>query len=119
MPAGPAAAAVRVLFNFFHYDAPTVLTLTINGHSHVVPWPYPERQGFTWRTIAASIPLANLVPGTNEVAIGADQTVITSNVNIVLVNAGRLPPSAPTNLRVIGLLIDGLFPRRYLSHVPD
>jgi hypothetical protein len=80
MPAAPSAEAVRVLFNFFHYDAPTVLNLTINGRSHVVPWPYPERQGFTWRTMAASIPITDLVPGTNVVTIGANQTAVTSNV---------------------------------------
>jgi hypothetical protein len=119
MPAGPSAEAVRVLFNFFHYDAPAALNLTINGRSHVVPWPYPERQGFTWRTMAASIPLTDLVPGTNVVTIGANQALVTSNVNIVLVNAGPSPPSAPANLRVIGLFIDGLFSRRHLSYVRD
>ena len=127
MPAGPAAEAARVLFNFFHYDAPTVLNLTINGHPHVVPWPYPERQGYTWRTLPVSIPLTDLVPGTNAVAIGADQTIVTSNVDIVLVNAGAPPPPAPTNVRIVGLLLGGLFPRgregmlqrRHLSHVLD
>jgi hypothetical protein len=126
MPAGPTADAVRVLFNFFHQDAPTVLNLTINGHSHVVPWPYPETQGYTWRTLAASIPITDLVPGTNAVTIGADQTVVTSNVDIVLVNAGPMAPAAPTNLHVVAFLIDRLFPgregmlqRRYLSHVHD
>jgi hypothetical protein len=63
--------------------------------------------------MAASIPLADLIPGTNALTIGANQTIVTSNVNIVLVNAGRLPPSVPTGLRVITLLIDGLFPRRH------
>jgi hypothetical protein len=111
MPARPTAEAVRVLFNFFHQDAPTVLNLTVNGHSHVVPWPYPEAQGFTWRTLAVSIPITDLIPGTNAVAIGADQTVVTSNVDIVLVNAGPRAPAAPTNLRIVGFLIEGLFPR--------
>jgi len=102
MPAAPSAEAVRVLFNFFHYDAPTALNLTINGHAHVVPWPYPETQGFTWRTIAVSIPITDLVPGTNAVTIGANQTVAVSNVDIVLVNVGAQAPSAPTNLRIRG-----------------
>jgi hypothetical protein len=117
MPTGPSAEAVRVLFNFFHQDAPTVLNLTVNGHSHVVPWPYPDPQGYTWRTMAASIPLTDLVPGTNAVTIGADQTMTASNVNIVLVNVGPPRPSAPTNLRIVGLFVDGLFPN--LPHVRD
>ena len=89
-----------------------MLNLTVNGHAHVVPWPYPETQGLTWRTLAVSIPLTDLVPGTNAVTIGADQTVVTSNVDIVLVNAGApAPPSAPTNLRIVGFIVEGLFPR--------
>ena len=76
-----------------------------------MPWPYPETQGFTWRTLAVSIPLTDLVPGTNAVTIGADQTVVTSNVDIVLVNAGPRAPSAPTNLRIVGFLTEELFPR--------
>jgi hypothetical protein len=55
--------------------------------------------------MAVSIPITDLVPGTNVVTIGTDQTIITSNVNIVLVNAGASPPSAPsapTNLRIVG-----------------
>jgi hypothetical protein len=111
LPAAPTAEAVRVLFNFFHYDAPTVLNLTVNGHPHVVPWPYPGRQGYTWRTLAVSIPLTDLVPGTNAVTIGADQAVTTSNVDIVLVNAGPLAPSAPADLRIVGFLVQGFFPR--------
>ena len=101
MPTAPSAEAVRVLFNFFHQDAPTVLNLTVNGHPHVVPWPYPDRQGFTWRTFAVAIPITDLVPGTNAVTIGADQTITASNVNIVLVNTGANRPARPTNLRIV------------------
>ena len=103
-PDEAVAEAVRVLFNLFHQDAPTVVNVTVNGHAHAVPWPYPERQGFTWRTFAVSIPITDLVPGTNAVTIGADQTITTTNIDIVLVNAGaQTPPSTPKNLRVVGV----------------
>lgn len=101
MPTAPSAEAVRVLFNFFHQDAPTVLNLMVNGHAHVVPWPYPDRQGFTWRTFAVTIPISELVPGTNAVTIGADQTITASNVDIVLVNTGAGRPAPPTHLRIV------------------
>jgi hypothetical protein len=104
MPAGPSAAAVRVLFNFFHYDPPNALNVTVNGHPHVAPWPYPERQGFTWRTLAVTIPISDLVAGTNTVTIGADQPITTSNVNIVLVDARLTVPTAPVNFRILRLL---------------
>jgi hypothetical protein len=89
LPSGPTADSVRVLFNFFHYTAPTSLTVTVNGHVHSAPWPYPEAQFLTWRTLAVTIPITELVPGTNVVRIGApDQPIAASNVDIVLVNAG-------------------------------
>jgi hypothetical protein len=89
-----------VLFSFFHYDPPTVLNLTVNGHAHHVAWPFPNRLGFTWRTFAVTIPIQDLVAGTNSVTIGGDQPIVTSNVNIVLVNAGASPTGSPTEVPV-------------------
>jgi hypothetical protein len=63
----------RVLFNFFHELPPTTLTVNVNGHAHSVPWPYPDNFGYIWRTYAVTIPVTDLVAGTNVVAIGADQ----------------------------------------------
>jgi hypothetical protein len=95
IPANPTATAVRVLFNFWEYNAFTTLNVTVNGHSHSVPWPYPDRLGFTWKTYAVSIPVTDLVPGTNVVQIGSDQSMITSNVNIVLVDVPGGVPVLP------------------------
>src|SRR5262249_48863459 len=110
---------VRVLFNVFHYDPPSGFTITVNGHTYQKPWPYPDQVSLTWRTVAQTINLTDLVPGTNLVTIGSDQAQIVSNVNIVLVNVGGAPapppppppPSAPTNLHaVIAVLAGGLLP---------
>jgi hypothetical protein len=97
MPTGPTAESARVVFNFYHYTAPTSLNVTVNGHAHVVPWAYPETQPYTWRTLAVTIPIADLVPATNVVTIGAtDEPIVSSNVDIVLVNTGAGPmPVAP------------------------
>lgn len=95
MPASPQAAAVRVLFNFYHYDAPVTLNVTVNGHAHPTPWPYPENWGFTSRTFAVTIPITDLVPGTNVVQLGGDQAIVTSNVNIVLVTVPGGVPVLP------------------------
>lgn len=96
MPASPQAAAVRVLFNFYHYAPPATLNVTVNGHAHAVAWPYPDTAGFTWRTLAVSVPITDLVTGTNVVTIGgSDQPVVVSNVNIVLVNVPGGVPVLP------------------------
>jgi len=95
MPANPKAAAVRVLFNFYQYDSSKVLNVTVNGHAHPTPWPYPDTQGYTWRTFAVTIPITDLVPGTNVVQLGSDQAMVTSNVNIVLVDVPGGVPVLP------------------------
>jgi len=95
MPADPQPAAVRVLFNLSNNEIPTVLNVTVNGHAHPTPWPYPDRIGYTFRTLGVSIPVTDLVPGTNVVQIGADKAMVTTNVNIVLVNVSGGVPVLP------------------------
>jgi hypothetical protein len=95
LPANPQATAVRVLFNFWEETASTVLNVTVNGHAHPTPWPYPDTQTFTWRTFAVTIPNTDLVSGTNVVQLGSDQAMVTSNVNIVLVDVPGGVPALP------------------------
>jgi len=95
VPANPNPAAVRVLFNFNEQVVSTVLNVTVNGHLHSVPWPYPDQQTFTWKTFAVTIPVTDLVPGTNVVQIGSYQAMFTANVNIVLVDVPGGVPVLP------------------------
>jgi hypothetical protein len=95
MPANPQASAVRVLFNFWFENTPASLNVTVNGHAHPTPWPYPDTFGFAWRTFAVTIPITDLVPGTNVVQLGSDQAMVTSNVNIVLVDVPGGVPVLP------------------------
>jgi hypothetical protein len=60
-----------------------------------VPWPYPDQLQSTWRTYALTVPVTDLVAGTNVVTIGADQQIVTSNVNIVLVDVPGGVPVLP------------------------
>lgn len=99
MPASPNPAAVRVLFNFFHEVVPTTLNVTVNGHAHAVSWPYPDSFNPNYRTLAVTIPVTDLVTGTNVVQIGADQQLVTSSVNIVLANVPGGVPVLPGNSR--------------------
>jgi hypothetical protein len=101
MPANPQAAAARVLFNFANSFSPipTMLNVIVNGHAHTVPWPYPDMLQNTWRTFAVTIPVTDLVAGTNVVQLGTDQPTITSNVNIVLVDVPGGVPVLPGNSR--------------------
>jgi hypothetical protein len=81
-----------VLFNFFGNDNPTALNVIVNGNTHSVPWPYPDHLQNTWRTFAVTIPLTDLVTGTNVVQLGADVAEVFSNIDIVLVDVpGGLP----------------------------
>jgi hypothetical protein len=86
LPANPQAGAVRVLFDFNEENRPnpTVLNVIVNGHATSVPWPYPDQLEYTWRTLAVTIPISWLVPGTNVVQLGADTAEVFANVDIVL-----------------------------------
>jgi hypothetical protein len=88
---------VRVLFNFTGEvnPNPTVLKVIVNGHSHSVPWPYPDQLQNTWRTFAVTIPITDLVVGTNVVQLGGDTPLMFSNVNVVLVNVPGGVPALP------------------------
>jgi hypothetical protein len=97
MPANPQASAVSVAFNFYNQfsSVPTVLNVVVNGHKHQTPWPYPDKLQNTWRTFAVTIPVTDLVPGTNVVQLGSDQAMVSSNVNIVLVDVPGGVPVLP------------------------
>jgi hypothetical protein len=99
MPATPKPTAVRVLANFNGGGGtnPTVLNVNVNGHLHSVPWPYPD-QIASIRTLAVTIPVTDLVAGTNVVQLGADQAEAFFNVNIVLVDVpGGVPALTGSN----------------------
>ena len=95
MPANPSATAARVLFNFFQADPTAVVNVIVNGHAHQVPWPQMAMPYPTWRTFAVTIPLTDLVAGTNTVQLGTDQANVFSNVDIVLVNVSGGVPVLP------------------------
>ena len=99
MPANRQASAARVLFNSRPAnDQPIAnLIVTVNGNQHPTPWPYPDTINKTgWKTLAVTIPLTDLVTGTNVVQIGAvEQPLLVSNVNIVLVDVPGGVPVLP------------------------
>ena len=95
MPANPKAGAARVLFNFYQQNNGSVLNVIVNGKAHQTPWPYPDSRSYMWRTYAVTIPITDLVPGTNVVQLGSDQGMISSNVNIVLVDVPGGVPVLP------------------------
>lgn len=97
VPANPQGTAARVLFNFSGAGNPnpTTINVTVNGHAHSVPWPYPDQTTGTWRTFAITIPLTDLIAGTNVVQLGANTPQVFSNVDIVLVNVPGGVPVLP------------------------
>lgn len=96
MPSNPKAAAVRVLFNFWHGDKISNINITVNGHPHTWAWPYPDSNVGTWRTNAITIPLSDLVVGTNVVTVSTpDAAIVVANVNIVLVDVPGGVPVMP------------------------
>ncbi len=99
LPANRQATSPRVLFDFWEEGSvvPTELNVIVNGNAHTIPWPYPDAETFTWRTLSVPIALADLVTGTNTVEIGADAQQVYSNVEIVLADVPDSVPVLPGN----------------------
>jgi hypothetical protein len=111
VPANPQPTAVRVLFNWRTYfgNVPSNIIVKVNGHAHTIPYPYPANDTFNpgdrtsfgvgaWRTYPLTIPITELVAGTNVVEIGTDiqnDNTLVSNVNIVLVDVPGGVPVLP------------------------
>jgi hypothetical protein len=111
LPANRQATAVRVLFNWRTYfgNVPANILVNVNGHAHTIPYPYPANDSFNpgdgssfgttvWRTYPLTIPITELVAGTNVVRIGTDiqnDNTVVSNVNIVLVDVPGGVPVLP------------------------
>lgn len=97
LPANPQATAARVLFNFTGGgDAnPAAINVIVNGHTHSVPWPYPDQATNTWRTFAVTVPLTDLLAGINIVQLGASTAQAFANVDIVLVDVTGGVPVLP------------------------
>jgi hypothetical protein len=104
MPANRQATAVRVLFNWKTYfgKVPSNIIVKVNGHAHTIPYPYPANDTSfgtsSWRTYPLTIPITELVAGTNVVEIGTDiqnDNTLVSNVNIVLVDVPGGVPVLP------------------------
>lgn len=94
-----SAQSARLMFNFHHYDAPITLNWSVNGHAHSTPWPFPDTQTNTPRTLAVDVPLTDLVAGANNITLKAasGELLAVSNINIVLVNVGGTPSTpSPT-----------------------
>lgn len=85
-----AATNTFLLFNFWQTEATTTFEYYINGTRNTYPWPYPDKQTYTNRTIAVPIPKSQLKPGANTVAIRSDKGLIYYNVSINLAGAAGI-----------------------------
>ena len=74
MPANPEGRFRTRAFQFLPYDSARAVQRFGQWSCTPKPWPYPDTRTYTWHTYAVTIPIADLVTGTNVVHLGADQT---------------------------------------------
>jgi hypothetical protein len=81
------ATGALLTFNFFSEQVPSNFYLSVNGHSHTNPWPYPYQLSYSPMTLAVSLPASIIVPGTNTVTFSTDSSygMIVFNVDLILV----------------------------------
>jgi hypothetical protein len=95
MTAANIAAAKNALLMFnFGYNPISMFSYTINGHVESAPSPFPP-ESVRDHSVALPVPLADLVPGVQNIVLSGDQGMIVANVNIVLVAAGTVPGVKP------------------------
>ena len=91
MTAANIAAARNALLMFnFGYNPIMTFNYVINGHAESAPSPFPPA-AVRDRSVALPVPLSDLAPGRQNIVLSGDQTMIVSNVNIVLVAAASVP----------------------------
>jgi hypothetical protein len=84
----PASAIVT--FNWFAFDK-TVPSVSVNGGAPVATvWPFDD-ETFVWRTIAVSVPVAQVQNGTNTITLASGTNVTVSNINLILIAAAPVP----------------------------
>jgi len=89
------ATAALLTLNYTTYD-PVTLGFRVNGHAwHEQAWPFPtcyEQNQMVLcggaKTVAFSVPLAEVQPGDNTVEFHSDGGTGVSNVDLILVGAG-------------------------------
>ena len=88
-----APSAAYVLLNYVQFeDDPPPIEVSVNGG----PWhaqPSPWSSGYTWRTIAIEVDLADVRVGDNTIRlrkVSGSRTEV-ANINLLLVNAAAVP----------------------------
>jgi hypothetical protein len=85
------ASAGWLTFTFASDQGPATIAYAVNGNpEHVVPWPYPDDQPYSWKTIALPVSLGEMVVGANVIRISTkDKPIVFANVDLVLTGAGE------------------------------
>jgi hypothetical protein len=104
------SASALLMFNYGLFSQISSFNYNINGQQFSAPSPVmPSARGM--RSVALNVPLTALVAGPQTIRLSGNNPMVVGNVNIVLVNAAPVPgvgpvPTAPQNLRIIGLVFN-------------
>jgi hypothetical protein len=82
-----AASAQFLMFNAYFQTQPQTISFTLNGHRYSFAWPFPYSQNFSNNSFMFPVNKADLVAGPNAITLWSDQSIVVSNVNVVLAGA--------------------------------
>ena len=93
------AAAALLTFEWYSREANSI-SVSLNGHAaHTTAWPYGNAGGWGSQTLGVSIPLSEVVTGTNSLAITSSATsyggLSVASIDLILVAAGGMPNGGP------------------------
>jgi hypothetical protein len=85
------ATAQFLMFNAWFATQPTTFSFTLNGHPYSIAWPFPYSSTFTTNSFMFAVNKADLVNGPNAITLWSDQSMVVTNVNVVLAGSGGVP----------------------------
>jgi hypothetical protein len=71
--------------------------VSVNGHVHNVPWPFPTHLWGAVQTLAIPVPVSDLVSGPNRITFMTDSSYALSlaNIDLIAVGGGGSPSGSP------------------------
>jgi hypothetical protein len=86
-----AANAQYLMFDAWFETQPTTFSFTLNGHPYSFAWPFPYSSTFITNSFMFPVNKSDLVAGPNAITLWSDQSMVVSNVDVVLSGAAGVP----------------------------
>ena len=86
-----AANAQFLMFDAWFETQPKSISFILNSHHYSFAWPFPYSSTFITNSFMFPVNKSDLVAGSNAIKLWSDQSMVVSNVDVVLAGAAGVP----------------------------